>query len=78
MSDHMDWERLDGKPVSIAWFRNRIPDMQPYVDTRGGSRKLTMLATYMGDRTELWVIEEEAGKELARYNARAMESIHWL
>lgn len=78
MSDHKDWEALDGKPISMAFFRNQSPDVQPYVDTRRGTRKLTMLATYMGDRTELWIIEEEAGKEVARYNASAMESIHWL
>lgn len=78
MADHKDWEKLDGKKIQIAWFINRIPDMQPYVDTRGGTRTLKMSAIYMGDRTELWIIEEEHGMEMARYNARAMESISWL
>lgn len=76
MSDHKDWEKMDGKRIRTAWFINRSPDLQPYVEQREGI-KLTMSAIYMGDRTELWIIEEEAGKEVARYNARAMESIHW-
>jgi hypothetical protein len=77
MSDHKDWEKLDGKRIRTAWFATVRDGMQPYVEQSNG-KTLSLSAIYMGDRTELWIVEEEAGKELARYNARSMESIHWL
>jgi len=74
--DHRDWEKLDGKFIRTIWFKNRIEDMCPYIEATNG-HTLEMSAIYMGDRTELWVIDKEAGKEVARYNASALESIHW-
>ena len=76
MADHRDWEKLDGKRIRTLWFANVRGGMQPYVESANG-RKLEMSAIYMGDRTELWVIETEGDKEVARYNARVIESIHW-
>lgn len=42
-----------------------------------GSRELSMSATYHGDRDEFWVISKNDGIEIARFNARHIETIVW-
>jgi len=52
----------------------------PFIHINDGSlRTLQLSATYHGDRDEFWVLHLESdGAESARYNARCLESIHWL
>ena len=77
MNDHKDWEKLDGKQIRMLYLINQPDGVCPYVDISQG-HTLELSAIYMGDRTEVWVIEKAAGEERARYNGRAIESIHWL
>lgn len=77
MADHKDWEKLDGKLIRIIYLMNQPHEVCPYVDVSDG-KTLELSAIYMGDRTEVWVIEKKNGEERGRYNSRAIESIHWL
>lgn len=38
---------------------------------------LSLSATYHGDHEQFWVVQTKDGKEVARYQARALDRIVW-
>jgi len=48
----------------------------PYVEA-DEQRALICHVEYMGDHTEVWIVDMRDGKEFARYNPRYAETIVW-
>lgn len=72
-----EWLEHDGREVdSITWADTETDKGQQL--TRTPVQKLVLHAEYMGDRTEVWVGCYRDGKEVARHNARMIESIVWM
>lgn len=72
-----DWLDLNGQAIQRILFAHRDDGVCPYIEIGDMCEALTLRAEYMGDRTEVWVSEFRAGKEFARHNTRAIESIVW-
>lgn len=47
------------------------------VSNNHGCGQLELSATYHGDHDEFWVVEKNAGKEVARWNTRDLVRIVW-
>ena len=69
---------MDGKRIAVVqWPPNAYNDPgQTLVDGRCGV--LTMEETYLGDRTERWIVQTIDGVEVSRHNPHYVESITWL
>jgi hypothetical protein len=72
-----DWLKLNGKEIqAITWADTETEKGQKVACTP--MQKLVLCAEYLGDRTETWVALIRDGNEIARYNARMIESILWV
>ena len=69
-----NWLARDGNSIERILFPT--PNRSSIIEgTKNVS--LTLIAEYMGDRTEVWVVEKRDEKEIARHNARMLETIVW-
>ena len=69
----MDREK-HGKEIKKIWFNGANGDQAISASDR---TKLTMSATYHGDRDEFWVLVVDDGVEIAQHNCRYVASIEW-
>lgn len=63
-------------PVKSIWWPT-TPDGTQERLTANDKMTLRFLDEYLGDRNERWVLQIENGVEIARHNARFLESIVW-
>ena len=68
---------LDGKKIAAVYWPNS--DIEKVVCLRIGHDcdDLYLSATNHGDRSELWIVQIFEGAEVARHNARYVETIVW-
>lgn len=72
----MTWLEKNGAAIQRIYVANTEAGRCPYVEAAEGVT-LTLRAEYMGDRTEVWIEQIEAGRTVAHINARCVETIVW-
>lgn len=71
------WQELHGRSVRIFHFINQPDGVCPYVEVVDGQELILHYET-MGDRAEVWIVRlDSTGRELGRYNVKALENIMW-
>lgn len=68
--DNLKWDKCHGRKAKTIWFSGGQQQDNSELE-------LVCVVDYRGDRDEIWICEVRDGKELARHNARAIESIVW-
>lgn len=68
---------MHGKKVKMISWPDSENELGRYISAGGQYGELTLSALYHGDRDEFWVVQTKDGEEVARHNARYIESIVW-
>lgn len=72
------WRELHGRKIRIFHLINREDGICPYVEAVYGQELILHFET-MGDRAEVWIVHfYPDGREVGRYNVKALESIVWM
>lgn len=69
---------MDGKKImAVSWPDSGNETGRSWRVGYTGCDGLFLSAKHHGDRDEFWVVQMKGGEEVARHNARYIETIEW-
>jgi hypothetical protein len=68
---------MHGKKIKFASWPDSGNETGQHLQSGEKCGTLTFSATYHGDHDEFWIVQTKDGEEVARYNARYVETITW-
>lgn len=68
---------MNGKAIEAIYWTTSTWSGNPERVTAKDGKTLHLSATYHGDHEQFWVIECDNGQEVARHNAKTVDTIRW-